>query len=143
LFPAKYLGFEVKPNYDGAGDENSKDKKVAEAAKAAKAAINKKVNMFQMSRSQVNSAADLKSVIGDPIRKQVKLMGRIQFEVGALHHVDTYLRKHIFRDVTTWFYFGQKDIHEYFALSFYLKEKITEYSEEKVLMEEWITLDNY
>ena len=77
MFPAKYLGFEVKPNYDEAGDENSKDKKVAEAAKAAKEAINKKVNMFQMSRSQVNSAADLKSVIGDPIRKQVKLMGRI------------------------------------------------------------------
>jgi hypothetical protein len=77
LFPAKFLGFEVKPNYDGVGDEESKDKKVAEAAKAAKEAINKKVNMFQMSRSQVNSVADLKSIGGNPIRKQVKLLGRI------------------------------------------------------------------
>mgnify|MGYP006103526773 CR=1 FL=1 len=106
LFPAKVLGFEVKPNYDGIGDEKSKDKKVAAAAKAAKDEINKKVNMFQMSRSQVNSVADLKSIGVNPIIKQVKLLGRIQFEVGFQQHADTYFRKHILRDVTTWFYVG-------------------------------------
>jgi hypothetical protein len=56
LFPAKYLGFEVKPNYDGKNETE-------------KNAINKMVNKFQMTRSQVDSTADLKAIGTWPIKK--------------------------------------------------------------------------
>jgi hypothetical protein len=70
----------VKPNF------KKEEEDWTEAVKKENAAWNEtvkiEVNNFQMSRSHINSAADLSIVKGNPIVRENKLYGRIQLEMG-------------------------------------------------------------
>lgn len=67
MFPVQILGIEVKANFKS----NKTEAEVKEG-----------VNMFQLSRSHVNSHADLRIIDGSPIIKDMKLLGRIQLQYG-------------------------------------------------------------
>ena len=62
-FPAYFLGIEIKANYDSHKNDTAKIKKM--------------VNNFQMSRSHINSHANLEVIKSDPIIKSIRLFGRI------------------------------------------------------------------
>jgi len=68
-YPQISAGFHVKPNY-----EIIKDNKT----------VNAEINNFALSRLHVNSELDLSDKTGNPIRKTVKYIGRLQFELGYI-----------------------------------------------------------